>query len=143
MDHTQLRPFRFADVLATVQAAQPCVLVTVTDVQGSAPREPGTLMLVCADGFFGTIGGGHLEWRAMEIAQTMMNAPEAAGEARRQFVRNPLGPALGQCCGGVVRLSLERLDARDVKWIALADDAMRQRRSLRRIVSADPAVAVE
>lgn len=32
MDHTQLRPFRFADVLATVQAAQPCVLVTVTDV---------------------------------------------------------------------------------------------------------------
>ncbi|OCS45791.1 xanthine dehydrogenase accessory protein XdhC [Ralstonia pickettii] len=143
MDHTQLRPFRFADVLATVQAAQPCVLVTVTDVQGSAPREPGTLMLVCADGFFGTIGGGHLEWRAMEIAQTMMNAPEAAGEARRQFVRIPLGPALGQCCGGVVRLSLERLDARDVKWIALADDAMRQRRSLRRIVSADPAVAVE
>ncbi|WP_202131506.1 hypothetical protein, partial [Escherichia coli] len=79
----------------------------------------------------------------MEIAQTMMNAPEAAGEARRQFVRIPLGPALGQCCGGVVRLSLERLDARDVKWIALADDAMRQRRSLRRIVSADPAVAVE
>ena len=57
MDHTQLRPFRFADVLATVQAGQPCVLVTVTDVQGSAPREPGTLMLVGTDGFFGTIGG--------------------------------------------------------------------------------------
>ena len=38
MDHTQLRPFRFADVLATVQAGQPCVLVTVTEVLGSAPR---------------------------------------------------------------------------------------------------------
>jgi xanthine dehydrogenase accessory factor len=142
MDHTQLRPFRFADVLATVQAGQPCVLVTVTDVQGSAPREPGTLMLVCTDGFFGTIGGGHLEWRAMEIAQAMMAAHEASGEARRQFVRIPLGPALGQCCGGVVRLSLERLEARDAQWIALADDAMRQRRSLRRFVSADPSVPV-
>lgn len=41
MDHTQLRPFRFADALAAVQAGQPCVLVTVVDVQGSAPREPG------------------------------------------------------------------------------------------------------
>ncbi|MGR5475521.1 hypothetical protein ACPV5T_20680, partial [Vibrio astriarenae] len=80
---------------------------------------------------FGTIGGGHLEWRAMEIAQAMMEAPKVGGEARRQFVRIPLGPALGQCCGGVVRLSLERLDARDADWIALADDAMRQRRSLR------------
>ncbi|MGD7339646.1 XdhC family protein, partial [Ralstonia pseudosolanacearum] len=67
MDHTQLRPFRFADALAAVQAGQPCVLVTVVDVQGSAPREPGTLMLVCADAFFGTIGGGHLEWRAMAM----------------------------------------------------------------------------
>ncbi|CAH0443132.1 hypothetical protein LMG10661_00010 [Ralstonia syzygii subsp. syzygii] len=143
MDHTQLRPFRFADVLAAVQAGQPCVLVTVIEVQGSAPREPGTLMLVCADGFFGTVGGGHLEWRAMEIAQAMMNAPEASGDARRQCVHIALGPALGQCCGGVVRLSLERLDARDTGWITLADEAMRQRLSVRRFVPADVSLPVE
>ncbi|MGJ1973589.1 xanthine dehydrogenase accessory protein XdhC [Ralstonia solanacearum] len=139
----QLRPFRFADALAAVRAGQPCVLVTVVDVQGSAPREPGTLMLVCAYGFFGTIGGGHLEWRAMEIAQAMMDAPEAGGQARRQCVRIPLGPALGQCCGGVVRLSLERLDTRDAAWIAMADEALRQRRSVRRFVPADASLPVE
>ena len=82
------------------------IRVRVTRARGSTPREEGAEMFVGLDSLLGTIGGGHLEWRAMEIAQTMMNAPEAAGEARRQFVRIPLGPALGQCCGGVVRLSL-------------------------------------
>lgn len=83
MDHTQLCPPRSADALATVQAVQPRTLVTVTDAQDSAPREPGTLMLVYADDFFGTAGGGRPEWRAMGIARTTMNVPEAAGETHR------------------------------------------------------------
>ena len=82
------------------------VLVTVAIGEGSVPREPGTKMLVGADEVTGTIGGGHLELRAIEIARAML----ADGRARH-FERFALGPGLGQCCGGVVHLLFERADA--------------------------------
>jgi xanthine dehydrogenase accessory factor len=91
------------------QGDVPSVLVTVAAVKGSAPREPGAKMLVRADDFDDTIGGGHLEHRALEIARTMLGL----GEARR-FERFALGPSLGQCCGGVAWLAFERVDAAQV-----------------------------
>ena len=78
------------------------VLVTVAKVEGSGPREPGTHMLVGPDDVRGTIGGGHLELRAIDIARTMA----ATGRARH-LERFALGPSLGQCCGGVVHLAFE------------------------------------
>jgi len=95
----------------------PSVLVTVAAVKGSAPREPGAKMLVRAHDFDDTIGGGHLEHRALEIARTMLGV----GEARR-FERFALGPSLGQCCGGVAWLAFERVDAAQV-------DLLRARRN--------------
>lgn len=79
------------------------VLVTVAIAEGSVPREAGTKMLVTATRVTGTIGGGHLELRAIEIARTM--------QAARHFERFALGPSLGQCCGGVVHLLFEQADA--------------------------------
>jgi xanthine dehydrogenase accessory factor len=84
----------------------PAVLVTVAIVEGSGPREPGAKMLVDARGLHGTIGGGHLELRAAQVARAML----AAGQARR-LERFALGPSLGQCCGGVVHLAFELADA--------------------------------
>lgn len=84
----------------------PTILVTVTDVWGSAPREAGAWMLVTADGIEGTIGGGNLEWRAILAAREML----ALGEAARDMAL-PLGPALTQCCGGQVALRLERVNS--------------------------------
>lgn len=81
------------------------VLVTVAMVEGSGPREPGAKMFVGADAQTGTIGGGHLELRAVEIARAMLGG----GQARR-LERFALGPSLGQCCGGVVHLAFELLD---------------------------------
>jgi xanthine dehydrogenase accessory factor len=83
----------------------PAVLVTVAIVEGSGPREPGAHMLVGANRVFDTIGGGHLELRAIDIARDML----ADGEARR-LERFALGPSLGQCCGGVVHLAFELLE---------------------------------
>jgi len=83
-------------------SSAPAVLVTVAACKGSAPREPGAKMLVHAGDFDGTIGGGHLEHRALEIARAMLQL----GEARR-FERFALGPSLGQCCGGVAWLAFE------------------------------------
>jgi xanthine dehydrogenase accessory factor len=85
--------------------AAPAVLVTVAIAEGSVPREPGAKMLVMADGFAGTIGGGHLEHRAIEIARAML---EEGGAARLE--RFALGPSLGQCCGGVAHLVFEPVD---------------------------------
>lgn len=76
--------------------------ILVTDVQGSAPREPGTAMFVWADGTSGTIGGGALEWRAILDARALLTGGKHAAVQRL-----PLGPALGQCCGGSVTLVTE------------------------------------
>ncbi len=82
------------------------VLVTVASVEGSAPREAGTTMLVTQDGQRDTIGGGHLELRACEIARAMLMFPES-----RRLERFALGPSLGQCCGGGVQLVFEQVTA--------------------------------
>ena len=80
----------------------PAVLITVAGVDGSAPREAGTKMVVTPDETIGTIGGGQLEFRATEIARHMLGTRQ--GPSLRKF---PLGPALGQCCGGHVTLLFE------------------------------------
>jgi xanthine dehydrogenase accessory factor len=83
------------------------VLVEVTEALGSAPREAGTRMLVSAVRSAGTVGGGHLELKAIERARRML-----AGEAVAPTAHYPLGPALGQCCGGAVTLAFTMLDAK-------------------------------
>lgn len=82
------------------------IVVRVSEGRGSVPREAGTRMLVAADATAGTIGGGHLELQAIDEARQMLAADTAAPRSRHY----PLGPALGQCCGGAVTLRFERLD---------------------------------
>lgn len=74
-------------------------------VRGSCPREEGAEMLVGATALHGTIGGGQLEYMAIDRARAMLRAGETA--ARMDV---PLGPEIGQCCGGRVEIALERLD---------------------------------
>ena len=88
-------------------------LVRVESTEGSAPREAGAWMAVFADHIVGTIGGGHLELQAIaEARRRLGGAPGAAqGQPPMRFA---LGPALGQCCGGVVYLGFELLTAADL-----------------------------
>jgi xanthine dehydrogenase accessory factor len=86
---------------------EPAVLVTVAIVEGSGPRAPGARMLVTRSGQHDTIGGGHLELCAVDLARSMLDDP-SAGTARIE--RYALGPTLGQCCGGVVHLAFEVVD---------------------------------
>lgn len=96
------------------------VLVTVASVKGSAPRAAGAKMLVTADGMQGTIGGGHLEFTALEIARKQLDGGESA--PLRRF---PLGASLGQCCGGVVNLLFEPVAA-DAAWVEALSSLRRQ-----------------
>ena len=83
--------------------------VVIAAFDGSSPRETGAAMLVWHDGQSGTIGGGALEWQAMQDARAMLGTGRAT-----QVARVPLGPALGQCCGGAVTLLTEVYDAKAV-----------------------------
>ena len=94
------------------------VAVTVVATRGSVPREAGTRMLVTPDSIDGTIGGGHLEFKAIEIARDMLRGISAT--TVRRF---PLAASLGQCCGGIVHLLFEPV-ALDAAWVAAAINAI-------------------
>ena len=85
------------------------VRVSIVRAEGSAPRGVGAAMTVAAEAFTGTIGGGALEHEALNAARTMLaDRRVTATPMWWRSVRDyPLGPSLGQCCGGRVRLLLE------------------------------------
>ncbi|MDW4500405.1 xanthine dehydrogenase accessory protein XdhC [Sulfitobacter sp. D35] len=81
--------------------------VEITGTRGSAPRDTGTAMKVTEKDIEGTIGGGALEHRAVALARDLMARGDA--ELSRSY---PLGPDLGQCCGGAVTLRFTRQPCR-------------------------------
>lgn len=79
------------------------IRVRVTATRGSVPRDAGAEMFVTPDAVQGTIGGGQLEYMAIDRARQMLARGEELAE-----MDIPLGPEIGQCCGGRVRLLLDR-----------------------------------
>jgi xanthine dehydrogenase accessory factor len=86
------------------RAGESSVLVTMLFARGSTPREAGCKMVVTRDALFDTIGGGNLEFACIDAARDMLDGGD--GPATRDF---PLGPALGQCCGGHVTVLFEQM----------------------------------
>ena len=101
-------------------------LVTVVSAEGSTPREAGARMLVGEDWLDGTIGGGNLEYLASDQARRLLVQSER-DYAVQDF---PLGPLLAQCCGGRVRLLLERLGDASRPWLHHIDGAYRRGRTV-------------
>lgn len=91
-----------------LEADTPLVRVELTRVRGSSPREAGTEMFVSASDLLGTIGGGHLEHIAITQARTMLCEGTLSSH-----LDLPLGPEIGQCCGGRVELQLTRMSQND------------------------------
>lgn len=77
------------------------VLVTVTGARGSTPRNVGAWLFVTDDAVTGTIGGGQLEYMAIDAVRA----------GRLGALDIPLGPEIGQCCGGHVTVHLTPADA--------------------------------
>jgi xanthine dehydrogenase accessory factor len=96
----------------------------VIAAEGSTPRDAGARMLVTARGQSGTIGGGNLEHLAAGQARGLL-AQTARTFALQDY---PLGPLLQQCCGGHVRLLLERLDGASAGWLEAVEAAYARRR---------------
>lgn len=93
--------------------AEPLALVSVLATEGSAPRGAGARMVVTARETVDTIGGGALEYRAVEQARALLAHPPGSWRVQDW----PLGPLLGQCCGGRVRLLVEHLDPARCAWV--------------------------
>ncbi len=103
----------------------PFVSVTIVDSVGSVPQNAGSKMLVTHDGlYFGTVGGGKVEKRAIEEAQTFLRTGRITygdaevsdehsegiirvGDARTRFVNWSLNKDIGMTCGGSVKLYFE------------------------------------
>jgi xanthine dehydrogenase accessory factor len=98
-------------------------LVRVEGARGSTPRDAGAWMVVGPQVMLGTIGGGQLEYMAIDAARALL----ARGRVR-DSLDIPLGPEIGQCCGGRTVLSIARLDADG--WTALRATAEAERRAL-------------
>lgn len=113
------------------------VLVTVACTEGSVPREAGAKMLVTAQAAFDTIGGGHLELSALSIARAMLDQPAGTINAERRLLRMPLGPTLGQCCGGVVHLAFERIAASTPSYVDLLRSRWQQGTTSWRLTALD------
>ncbi|MGV8854401.1 MAG: xanthine dehydrogenase accessory protein XdhC [Devosia sp.] len=96
---------RSAELTAFFATNRDVIVCALTSVRGSSPRAQGTFMLVGQSGLFGTIGGGALEYMVIEHARRLI----VSGRAQ-EAMDVPLGPEIGQCCGGRVGITLRCAD---------------------------------
>ncbi|NNF79095.1 MAG: xanthine dehydrogenase accessory protein XdhC [Rhizobiales bacterium] len=96
-------------------------IVRMASVRGSSPREEGTWMLVAEGACYGTIGGGQLEYMAIDEARALL-----AKQGEAKVLDIPLGPEIGQCCGGRVKLRVEQVDDTIGTELIRAETAERQ-----------------
>lgn len=94
------------------------ILVRIETAEGSTPREAGATMVVTTGGSAGTIGGGQLEFHCIDIAREML-----AGRDAVRALDIPLGPQMGQCCGGRVRVVLERATVAHIDDLRIGEAA--------------------
>ena len=112
-----------ADIRALLAGEAPVVEARLERVAGSAPREAGAAIYVTETAQAGTIGGGQLEYMVIGAARALL---ARGGEAAQMDL--PLGPEIGQCCGGRVEVALRRLDrAARAKVVAASAEAQARR----------------
>jgi xanthine dehydrogenase accessory factor len=127
-----------ATALTCLDRAQPAMWVVLTTVRGSAPRDAGAALLVHGNGVEGTLGGGTLEYRAIALARALL-----AHGLPATHVRVPLGPSLGQCCGGLVTVAFKRLEAPDRDWLAALQTASAAAPPVTVTLAITPPVSIE
>jgi len=112
----------WARIRETIERRGKAGLLSVVGAAGSVPRETGARIVLQPDGgFYGTIGGGRLEYVAIAAARAALSA----GRGAAIFRDWPLGPNLGQCCGGAVKTLTETFDATDMLTVRRLEEAER------------------
>lgn len=110
----------WARIRETIERHGAAGLLSVIGAAGSVPRETGARIVLQPDGgFYGSIGGGRLEYEAIAAARAALRA----GRGKAQLRDWPLGPNLGQCCGGLVKTLTETFDASDMAAVRRLEEA--------------------
>src|SRR6185437_11071987 len=99
---------RATEISAFLSRNPAAIAAELTMVLGSSPRAAGTFMLIGEAETVGTIGGGALEHMVIARARQVMRD----GESFDDDLDVPLGPEIGQCCGGRVNVEMRLVDAR-------------------------------
>jgi xanthine/CO dehydrogenase XdhC/CoxF family maturation factor len=115
----------WAKQLQSLLTQQPGVLVTVSQIMGSAPREPGCRMIVTANSC-----SGNPEYLAIQQAREGL---KQSAVVRQQLQTVGFGPALSPCCGGVVSLHFEMLPKGFPNWLGLIGSATKRKRFVQRL----------
>jgi xanthine dehydrogenase accessory factor len=109
-------PHGFVERLAALsQIGVPFVCVTMVEAVGSTPQDAGSKMLVTAEGLVtGTVGGGRVEHKAINLAQEMLAHPTP--DTRHPtpcLLEWNLKRDVGMTCGGSVKLFFETYNHSD------------------------------
>jgi xanthine dehydrogenase accessory factor len=109
-------PHGFVERLAELsQSGVPFVCVTMVQAHGSTPQDAGSKMLVTAGELVtGTVGGGRVEHKAIQHAQSILARPTA--DSRRpiaELLEWNLKRDVGMTCGGSVSLFFETYNHSD------------------------------
>ena len=120
-------PHHWLPTLVGLLETEPAVVrVVIAEARGSVPREPGAFMIVSHAGVEGTVGGGRLEWECIAAARDLLGLASASAwrpDATAVVTKIVLAADVGQCCGGVVSVWLDRFTRDDLALLAVARDA--------------------
>ena len=73
--------------------------------EGSVPRNSGTFMIISNNCIFGSIGGGQLEYSVINKSREKLKENK---NIQSEIINIPLGPSIGQCCGGYARIKISK-----------------------------------
>jgi len=97
----------YAEIATLIAEGRPFVIATVIESAGSTPQKPGSKMVVLEDGSLrGTVGGGAIEFQIIEAARALL-----ASSAQTRVLETHLTHELGMCCGGRMKVFLEKQEA--------------------------------
>lgn len=114
---------------AALRAAQPAALLCVLRSEGSSPGRQGFKMTVTAGAVAGSIGGGIMEHKWVELARERLRAGDAKPLLRPQIHRRE-APAdrSGMMCAGEQEVLLWPLQPSDLAVVAAIETALQQLR---------------
>lgn len=93
---------KFNKILKVKNYKDDIIKAKVLSTEGSVPSELGNYMLISSKDIYGTIGGGHLEYLIINKSKELLKNRSK----KAQILSIPLGPGIGQCCGGYVQIQL-------------------------------------
>ena len=90
-------------IIDVKEIAEKIIKAKIILAEGSVPRNIGTFMFISKNKLFGSIGGGQLEYQITDISKKNLGKKNF----KQEIINIPLGPSIGQCCGGYVQIKLE------------------------------------